>query len=74
MDPRALYFVLTLPDAFASIQMQLQSFSATIPHASSQGPQSIAATTVHTRKQADHAYSNFLHQLTSLENPDIFIL
>jgi len=46
MDPRVLYFVLILPDAFASIQQQLPSFSATIPHASSQGPQSLAATTL----------------------------
>jgi hypothetical protein len=46
MDPRVLYFVLILPDAFASIQQQLRSFSATIPHASSQGPQSLAATTL----------------------------
>jgi hypothetical protein len=46
MDPQILYFVLVLPDAFASIQQQLPSFSATIPHASSQGPQSLAATTL----------------------------
>jgi hypothetical protein len=56
LDTPVLYFVLTLPGALASIQKQLRSFSATIPYASSQGSQSLAATALHTTEVPSGLY------------------